>query len=118
MSLTLALTLTLTLSSYPNPYLSLSPCHNPNPNPKPYPGPNPNPKQVISAVTGTAGGVTALVMPALCYRHFCCADRAEVTPAAQRQEGAEARLALIVAIFGAVGFVYSLGNVVWTATMC
>ena len=56
-------------------------------------------------------------MPALCYRHFCCADPAEVTPAAQRRGGAEARLALIIAAFGAVGFVYSLCNVVWSAAM-
>ena len=31
-------------------------------------------------------------MPALCYRHFCCTDSAEVTPAAQRRGGAEAQL--------------------------
>ena len=61
--------------------------------------------------------MTALVMPALCYRHFCCADPAEVTPAAQRRGGAEARLALIIAAFGAVGFVYSICNVVWSAAM-
>jgi len=57
------------------------------------------------------------VMPALCYRHFCCTDSAEVTPAAQRRGGAEAQLALIIATFGAVGFVYSMCNVVWSAAM-
>ena len=56
-------------------------------------------------------------MPALCYRHFCCTDSAEVTPAAQRRGGAEAQLALIIATFGAVGFVYSMCNVVWSAAM-
>lgn len=71
--------------------------------------------EVISAVTGTTGGVTALVMPSLCYRHFCCADPDD--PSSRRRGGAEARTTLIIAAFGAAGFVYSLGNVVWTATV-
>ena len=84
--------------------------------------------EVISAVTGTAGGVTALVMPALCYRHFCCTEPIDLSDpagpagpggpggaAARRRGGAEARAALVVAAFGAAGFVWSLGSVVWPA---
>lgn len=51
------------------------------------------------------GGVTAFVMPALCYRHFC----------ADRLSGAEAAAARLVAVFGAVGTAYSLAAVVWNA---